>query len=66
MECPQNGLFHDAGDVILTSQMAIREMADHDYERPMTIQKDPFLSTFFGKITTATELLWFVVISAFL
>ena len=55
---PSKWDFHDARDVILTSQMAVREMVDHnhDHKRPMTLQKDPFLSQFFRKIKTATEL----------
>ena len=30
IECPQNGLFHDARDLILTSRMAPRDLADDD------------------------------------
>ena len=45
-------------DHYLTPQMAISEMVDHNHnhEWPMSLQKDSFLKTFFGKIMTATEL----------
>ena len=51
IECPQNLLFHDACDIILMSQMAVREMVDHnhDHEQPITLQKDPFYQHFLEK-----------------
>ena len=32
IEWPLNGQFHDARDVILTSQIDVREMVDHDHD----------------------------------
>ena len=32
IEWPLNGHFHDAGDVILTSRIDVREMVDHDHD----------------------------------
>ena len=39
IEWPLNGQFHDAGDLILTSQTDVREMVDddHDDEWPLVI-----------------------------
>ena len=57
IKCPQNGLFQDACDVILTSRMAIREMVDPnpDQEWPMTLQKDPFYQHFLEKSRLLTN-----------
>ena len=53
IECPQNDLFHDPCDVILTSQASVRELGDDDDDRTLVSPKDPFKSTFFGKITNS-------------
>ena len=39
IECPLNGQYHDARDVILTSRTDVREMVDDDDddERPLVI-----------------------------
>ena len=56
IEWPLNGQFHDAVTDALTSRTDVSEMVDHDHERRMALQKEVFLSTFFGKITSASEL----------
>ena len=51
IECPLKWQFHDACDAIIASQMAIREMVDHDHVT-ITItnpSKKPFLIDIFWK-----------------
>ena len=42
IECPPNGLFHDARDIILTSLTGVSEMVNDDDEdaRPLVVQKE--------------------------
>ena len=37
IKCTLNGLFHDACDIIITSQMAIRELDDDDDNDKQTL-----------------------------
>ena len=55
MDCPQNGLFNNLVTVILTSQIAISEMVDHDHDHewPLVVEVEVVKPVAVVKITTS-------------